>query len=109
MVHNSVVKLVVAMGAGFLLDLFWNRSSQDAAFAANAETHVCKSVTEEKDYELVRSKTVILKPESVDEAILQMNLVGHQFYMFLNEEHGDISVVYRRNDGGYGLITPEVE
>ncbi len=38
-----------------------------------------------------------------------MNLVGHQFYMFLNEEHGDISVVYRRNDGGYGLITPEVE
>ena len=38
-----LVKLVVAMGAGFLLDLFWNRSSQDAAFAANAETHVCKS------------------------------------------------------------------
>ena len=74
------------------------------AFADEAE-----SVTEEKDYELVRSKTVILKPESVDEAILQMNLVGHQFYMFLNEEHGDISVVYRRNDGGYGLITPEVE
>lgn len=74
------------------------------AFADETE-----SVTEEKDYELVRSKTVILKPESVDEAILQMNLVGHQFYMFLNEEHGDISVVYRRNDGGYGLITPEVE
>lgn len=67
------------------------------------------AVAEEVDYELVRSKTVVLKPQSVEEAILQMNLVGHQFYMFLNEEHGDISVVYRRNDGGYGLITPEVE
>ncbi len=67
------------------------------------------SVSEEVDFEVVRNKKVVLKPESVEEAILQMNLVGHQFYMFMNEETGDICVVYRRNDGGYGLITPEVE
>lgn len=67
------------------------------------------NVPEEVDYELVRTKKVVVKPESVEEAILQMNLVGHQFYMFLDEESGAISVVYRRNDGGYGLITPEVE
>ncbi len=67
------------------------------------------SVSEEVDFEVVRNKKVVLKPESVEEAILQMNLVGHQFYMFMNEETGNICVVYRRNDGGYGLITPELE
>ncbi len=66
-------------------------------------------VSEEVEYELVRSKSVQLKPQSVEEAILQMNLVGHQFYVFLNEENGDVNVVYKRSDSGYGLITPEIE
>ena len=64
---------------------------------------------EEVDFEVVRTKTVALKPESVDEAILQMNLLGHQFYMFRNAESGIISVVYRRNDGGYGILEPAQE
>ena len=68
-----------------------------------------EAVSEEVEYELVRNKTVLLKPQSVEEAILQMNLVGHQFYVFLNEENGEVNVVYRRNDEGYGLIVPEVE
>lgn len=79
------------------------RSSNFDAFAEDS------SVAEEVDFELVRTKKIVVKPESVEEAILKMNLVGHQFYMFLDEETGLISVVYRRNDGGYGLITPEVE
>lgn len=66
-------------------------------------------VAEEIEYELVRHKRVLLKPQSVEEAILQMNLVGHQFYLFLNEDRGDVNVVYRRNDGGYGLISPEIK
>ena len=66
-------------------------------------------VEEEVEYDVVRKKTIPLKPQSVDEAILQMNLLGHQFYMFLNEEDGSIAVVYQRNDGGYGLITPETK
>ncbi len=64
---------------------------------------------EEEDLEVVRTKTVILKPETVDEAILQMNLIGHMFYMFRNAETDSICVVYRRNDGGYGLIEPDFE
>ncbi len=80
------------------------RSGNFEAFADEAE-----SVAEEVEFELVRSKSVSLKPQSVEEAILQMNLLGHQFYVFLNEENGDVNVVYRRNDSGYGLITPEVE
>lgn len=66
-----------------------------------------EAVEEEVNFEVVRTKTVALKPESVDEAILQMNLLGHQFYMFRNSESGIISVVYRRNDGGYGILEPE--
>ena len=64
---------------------------------------------DEEELEVVRSKTVVLKPETVDEAILQMNLLGHMFYMFRNAETDDICVVYKRNDGGYGLIEPDYE
>lgn len=59
---------------------------------------------EEDDLELVRTKKFNLKPMNVEEAILQMNLVGHNFYVFANSATKDISVVYRRNDGKYGLI-----
>ena len=44
-----------------------------------------------------------------EEAILQMNLIGHMFYMFRNAETDNVCVVYRRNDGGYGLIEPDFE
>ncbi len=64
---------------------------------------------EDDEIEVVRTKSVVLKPESVEEAILQMNLIGHQFYMFLNAETDGICVVYKRNDGGYGLIEPDFE
>lgn len=59
---------------------------------------------EEDDLELVRTKRFNLKPMDVEEAILQMNLVGHNFYVFANTESKEVNVVYRRNDGKYGLI-----
>ncbi len=61
----------------------------------------------EDDFELVRMKEIPLKPQSVDEAILQMNMLDHKFYMFLNGETDEINVVYSRKDGGYGLLTPQ--
>lgn len=67
------------------------------------------AVDEEAEFDIVRTKTVSLRPETVDEAILKMNLVGHRFYMFLNAETGNVSVVYVRNDGGYGLLEPEID
>ena len=63
----------------------------------------------EDSYDVVRSKEIFLKPESVDEAILQMNLLDHQFYMFLNSANDKICVVYARKDGGYGLIVPSAD
>lgn len=64
---------------------------------------------DEENYDVIREKTVALKPQSVEEAILQMNLLGHQFYMFLNAETDEINVVYRRNETGYGLISPDTD
>lgn len=61
----------------------------------------------EEDYNVVRTKTIAVKPISVEEAILQMNMVGHKFYMFTNAETGDVNVVYARDDGAYGLLQPE--
>lgn len=61
----------------------------------------------EDDYDIVRSKEIALKPQSVEEAILQMNLLDHQFYVFLNSSNEKICVVYSRKDGGYGLIIPD--
>ena len=63
----------------------------------------------EDDYDVVRSKEISLKPQSVDEAILQMNLLDHQFYVFLNSANDKVCVVYSRKDGGYGLIIPEID
>lgn len=60
----------------------------------------------EDTYDVVRSKEIVLKPQSVEEAILQMNLLDHQFYMFRNSADEKVCVVYARKDGGYGLLVP---
>lgn len=64
-------------------------------------------VREEGPFLITREKNIFLRPVSVEEAILQMNLVGHAFYMFLNAETDQINVVYRRKAGDYGLLAPE--
>ncbi|WNR44704.1 ribosome hibernation-promoting factor, HPF/YfiA family [Paenibacillus roseipurpureus] len=63
-------------------------------------------VDEEEDFELVRNKRFDLKPMDVEEAILQMNMVGHNFFVFSNMDTDTVNVVYRRDDGKYGLIEP---
>ena len=64
---------------------------------------------EEIEYDIVRSKKFPIKPMTKEEAILQMNLLEHSFFAFKDEDaDGAFAVVYRRNDGGYGLIQDEV-
>lgn len=62
---------------------------------------------EEEDFDIVRRKKIQLKPMSVDEAILQMNLLGHTFFAFRDSDTNAFAVVYARNNGGYGLIEDE--
>jgi len=57
---------------------------------------------------LVRTKRFRVAPMSADEAIEQMELLGHSFFVFYNADAGQINVVYRRRDGNYGLIEPDV-
>jgi putative sigma-54 modulation protein len=64
---------------------------------------------EYEDDELVREKVVELKPMSVDEALVQIDLIGHDFYMFEDSRTGLTNVVYRRKNGGYGIIKPKIE
>lgn len=59
------------------------------------------------DIVIERTKRFGVKPMSPQEAVLQMDLLGHDFYMFKNAETNDISIVYRRKNGGYGLIESE--
>jgi putative sigma-54 modulation protein len=59
---------------------------------------------DEEDLEVVRTKSFDLKPMDSEEAILQMNMLGHSFYVFTNAETNQTNVVYKRNDGRYGLI-----
>ena len=56
---------------------------------------------------LVRTKRFAVKPMSPEEAALQMELLGHDFYVFANSETEQVNVIYRRKDGNYGLIEPE--
>lgn len=60
----------------------------------------------EQDYEIIKTKTFSAKLMSVEEAILQMEMIGHSFFIFNNEASGEINVVYKRKDEGYGLLIP---
>ena len=73
-----------------------------------AEAAVEEVAYAEPEDELVRTKRFQVKPMTVDEAIMQMNMIGHSFFVFSNSENEEeINVVYVRNDGKYGLIVPE--
>ena len=61
---------------------------------------------EADEEEIIRTKTFSTKPMSPEEAILQMNLLGHNFFVFRNVETGEINVVYKRNDEKYGVLEP---
>jgi putative sigma-54 modulation protein len=56
---------------------------------------------------IVKSKQFPVKPMTAEEAVLQLELVGHDFFVFRNADSGEVNVVYRRRDGAYGLIEPQ--
>ena len=61
----------------------------------------------DEEIHVVRTKSFYVKVMTPEEAILQMNMLGHQFFMFRDDSTGEINVVYRRKDGDYGLLVPE--
>ncbi|MCI1858762.1 MAG: ribosome-associated translation inhibitor RaiA [Sporolactobacillus sp.] len=74
------------------------------ASAAGTATKTQTKTKSDQGFEVVRRKSFVMKPMTAEEAILQMDMLGHSFFVFNNAENGEISVVYRRKDGRYGLI-----
>ena len=66
-------------------------------------------VAEEKEFNIVRTKRFAVKPMSTEEAILQMNLLNHDFFVYRNSEDDSLCIVYQRKNGGYGLIVTDDE
>jgi putative sigma-54 modulation protein len=67
-----------------------------------------EKLEEEPEREIVRRKQFRVYPMSEEEAIEQMELLGHDFFVFYNANSGEVNVLYRRRDGDYGLIEPEL-
>jgi putative sigma-54 modulation protein len=86
------------------------RSTMEAATELNLEEEARPAGEEEEEPHpvLMRTKRFTVNPMSAEEAALQMELLNHDFFVFLNAESGQVNVVYRRRDGNYGLIEPEV-
>ena len=63
----------------------------------------------EKEFNIVRTKRFSVKPMSAEEAILQMNLLGHSFFVYRDSENESLCIVYQRKNGGYGLIVTDEE
>lgn len=63
---------------------------------------------EQPAHKIVKVKTFGLKPMNAEEAVLQMELLGHEFFVFLNGDTEEVNVVYKRKKGNYGLIEPEM-
>src|SRR5690606_20191148 len=80
------------------------QDAQKAVFKESNDQGAAVQVMEEDEmpYEVVRTKRFQMKPMDVEEAILQMNLLGHDFYVFSNSDDTGVNVVYRRDDGRYG-------
>jgi putative sigma-54 modulation protein len=68
-----------------------------------------ESIDKNEGPTVVRTETLSIKPMSVDEAVMQMDLLNNDFFIFSNASNQRVSVIYRRKDGDYGLIEPEVQ
>lgn len=66
-----------------------------------------ETVPETADYEIIKHKKFKMRPMDVDEAILQMNMLDHNFFMFMNGNTGEINVVYKRSEGNYSVLEPD--
>ena len=84
---------------------------RQGVFVKGSDAYLPEMPAEEPDDEdenvVIRNKSFKLKPMSVDEAIMQMNLLGHDFFVYVNDATGQVNVVYKRKDGNYGTIMPE--
>jgi putative sigma-54 modulation protein len=76
--------------------------------APELDAQTLAAIAEEQDHQIVRTKRFLMNPMTEDEAIEQMELLGHNFFVFYNANVGRVNVLYRRSDDNYGLLDPEL-
>ncbi len=81
------------------------RADSELLTAPQDETNLA---SDQEDINIVRTKSHVLKPMSPQEAVLQMDMLGHDFFVFFDGQTERVGVVYKRLDGDYGLIEPEI-
>lgn len=84
------------------------RKMRGGGFKGEANAAATVREPEYEEFTVVKTKRFAIKPMTTEEAILQMNLINHDFYVFTNADTEDVNVLYRRKDGLYGLIEPEM-
>ena len=67
-----------------------------------------KSVGKDQPPKIIRTENVFAKPMTLEEAVMQLDLINSDFLVFINASSGKVNVIYHRKDGDYGLIEPEV-
>ena len=80
---------------------------REDAFMPEMPEYIEEDIAEEEAPKVVRRKTFPVRPMSVDDAIIQMELLGHSFFAFVNVETERTNILYQRKDGGLGLLEPE--
>jgi len=81
---------------------------KEGAFKFDSGSFVNAEVSQvEPKGRIIRNKKFVIKPMTEDEALIQMDLLGHSFFVFLNAETSEANVLYKRKDGNYGLIEPQ--
>ena len=80
---------------------------REDAFKPEPPEYIDEEVAEEEAPRIVRRKTFPVRPMSVDDAVIQMELLGHSFFAFVNAETERTNILYQRKDGGLGLLEPE--
>ncbi len=83
---------------------FRDRDGMGVSFAVAENDTRQQNDSEEEDFTIVRTKQFELKPMDEEEAVLQMNMLGHSFFVFTDAETNETNIVYKRKDGSYGLI-----
>ena len=83
-----------------------NKTKLEKRLYQGAPMNFDTEYTDEEDYNVIKTKKISLKPTDIEDAILEMNMLGHNFFMFMNTD-GKVCVVYKRNDGDYGILEAE--
>lgn len=86
-----------------------NKTKIEKRLKDTAFKDVYDDTVEEATYDVIKHKKFVMRPMDLEEAILQMNMLGHSFFMFSNAQTGSTNVVYKRDDGNYAVLEPTKE